>query len=289
MTLSMVEEFMRQHKLKRPQDVWLQNIREMLETSHNDIKDNEKIFWLDRDDYKTRMFDRFLVIWQAGENDEFLITSNGFGIFEGVTGSILGSPFGFSYHSFYVISPKLVLVLCHQAFRKELGTELTELTYKFFGNQRSIFENAPHPAAIPNYVCRVDTSRRESNNERDRTPFDIVLNTKGFERHSDDTFTFPFVKLTSDTVRLVNFILLNETKPDLVLTFLSLPYLYKTIVKYQNDKVFVEQDFSKLKRRLFKELNQTHKEDLRLRKNIPADNTCSWNEKKIKGPNNQQS
>ena len=99
MTLSMVEEFMRQHKLKRPQDVWLQNIREMLETSHNDIKDNEKIFWLDRDDYKTRMFDRFLVIWQAGENDEFLITSNGFGIFEGVTGSILGSPFGFSYHS----------------------------------------------------------------------------------------------------------------------------------------------------------------------------------------------
>ncbi|CAG8504272.1 13045_t:CDS:1 [Acaulospora colombiana] len=285
-----VKDFMRRHNLKRTEEVWLQNIREILDTSHREVKDNEKIFTIDRDDYKQRMIDCFLIIWQAGENDEFIVTSNGFGIFEGVSGTVFGAPYGFAYHSFYVISPKLVLVICPSAFRKEFGTGRLEGLYKIFGGQRSLFENVPHPAAIPKYVGHVNTSRRESNNEpklnvnNETDPFELqsqlfsaALYSRGIEMQWNDTFTFSFVKIDSATVHLVNAILLNEVKPDLVLTFLSHPYLYKTIakyIKYHKDRNFgVPQDFTDLKKKLRTELNRTHEDDLHLRKNIPADGT----------------
>ncbi|CAG8729855.1 14054_t:CDS:1, partial [Acaulospora morrowiae] len=288
-TKLMVKEFMQRQNLKRPEEVWLQNIREILDTPHHEVKDNMKIFEIDRDDYKQRMVECFLIIWQAGENDEFIVTSNGFGIFEGVSGIIMGSPFGFAYHSFYVISPKLVLVLCPSYFREEVGG--TEILYEMFGGQRSIFENVPHPAAIPKHVGRVNTSRSGSSNEpkfnitNETDPFDLksqlfdaALKAEGFERRWNDEFTFPFVKINSATVHLVNAILLNEVKPDLVLTFFSHPYLYKTIVKYHKDyKDSVKKDFTNLKMKLRTELNRTHDDDLHLRKNIPASSTFTWN------------
>ncbi|CAJ0763762.1 2758_t:CDS:2 [Entrophospora sp. SA101] len=284
-TLQLVEDFMRQHKLQHTREVWLQNIREILDTPHEDIKNNSRIFFIDRDDYRQRMIDGFLVIWQAGENDEFIITSNGFGIFEGVTGTMVGGlPFQFAYHYFYVISPKLALVLCHTSLRnerKEIGSDVWTETFKTMGFKRSILENAPHPAAIPNYVATPKyVPSHEYGRSTDRNPetaFDSLLNSVGLKRQEDDMFTFRFAKIPSATVHLVNSILLNETKPDLVLTFSSRPYLYKTILKYHKSNVGVQHDFSSLKKMLFMELNKTHEEDLHLRKKIPAGRTFNWN------------
>ncbi|KAG9302082.1 hypothetical protein G9A89_021126 [Geosiphon pyriformis] len=279
LTLLMVKKFMREQKLKKPQELWLQNIREILETPHEEIKDNLRIFTLDREAYELRMVDSFLVIWQAGENDKFIITCNGFGIFEGVNRLGILVPFQIPYHSFYVISPKLVLVLCHTLFRTENGFEGIE---KKFGFNRSIFEYVPHQPATPNYVA---TPKYVPPNKYGRstdsnlyTAFDSYFQSIGLERREDDTFSFPFLKVTSATVHLVNSILLNEVKPDLVLTFLSPTYLYKTIIKYHKEKrVGRQRDFSSLKRMLFMVLNKTHEENLNLRKNIPAGRTCNWN------------
>jgi hypothetical protein len=281
-TWTLMENFMKEHNLKIAQEVWLQNIREILETPHMEIENNSRIFWVDRTDYKLRMFDCFLVIWQAGENDEFLITKNGFGIFEGVDAKPL---FQFAYHWFYVISPKLVLVLCEQSFRKEIGFN----TEFHAGFRPSIFKNVPHPPAIPKYVS-VETPKYVPPNEYGRstdknpfTAFDSYFNSIGLERREDDTFTFPFVKVTSDTVHLVNTVFLNEAQPDLILTFLSHSYLYKTIIKYyKHHKKLVptgmfKKDFSDLKRELFKVLNKTHEEDLNLRKKISSRYTRNWN------------
>ncbi|CAI2185524.1 2692_t:CDS:1 [Funneliformis geosporum] len=281
LTWSMVENFMQQQKLKIAQEVWLQNIREILETPHEDVQNNLQIFSLDRTDYQLRMVDCFLVIWQAGENDEFIITSNGFGIFEGVNGSVMLSQFQFAYHWFYVISPKLALVLCHSSFRKEIGPDLLQ---KQFGFTRSIFEYVPHPPAIPKYVATPKevpiNEYGRSNDTNPFTAFDSHLKSIGLEKRVDDTFTFNFVKVSSATVHLVNSFLLNETKEDLVLTFLSHSYLYKTITKYykhHKELGVVDQDFSVLKRKLFMVLNQTHEENLNLRRNIPAERSCNWN------------
>ncbi|KAF0556432.1 hypothetical protein F8M41_015345 [Gigaspora margarita] len=253
-----IKEFIQQCNLQNAREVWLQNIIQILKTPHKEVKDNPLIFEIDRDEYIQRMVNYYLVIWQAGESDEFLMTNNGFGIFEGITG-VKGLPFQFAYHCFYVISPKLVLVLCHISFRK--GVEFNRYILQEEMFNRSIFDNAPHPPATPNYVSQKDDAN-SSNMPYSNMQFDLIR-----RRDDNDIFTFPFTKITSSTVHLVNSILLNEThEKDLIVSFISPSYLYKTIVKYHKRDWSV-QDFSNLKRNLFMTLNKTH-ESLRLRRNI---------------------
>ncbi|CAG8457570.1 11955_t:CDS:2 [Diversispora eburnea] len=215
-TLNMVENFMKERNLQSTREVWLQNVREILETPHEDVPDNPRIFSLDRSDYKTRMIDCFLAIWQAGENDDF---------------------------------------------RKEIGLDAVRTVIG--PGRHSIFEYVPHPPATPEYVNNV---------------FD-----DSFKTQLDDKFTFHFVKINSATVHLVNAFILNEANPDLVLSYLSPSYLYKTIVKYHKsiNKLGEIQDFSSMKKTLFTALNKTHKEDLSLRKSIPRGRTRIWHEFKM--------
>ncbi|CAG8460524.1 1248_t:CDS:1 [Paraglomus occultum] len=275
MTRALLQKHMEEHKLKKAHEVWLQNIRGILETPHKNIKDDSRIFSVDRTDYQQRMVDCFLVIWQAGDNDEFIITSNGFGIFEGFSGILpFGQlPFQFAYHWFYVISPKLVLVLCNH-MAEFVGSQF---------NRKSILANAPHPRPIPVYAPISESSHSTTGGTAFDDKFDEQLKRMGFERTENDNFTFSFAKISSETVSLVNCILLNETKPDLILTFLSPSYLYKTIVKYHKYmEIYVhDHDYTDLKKLLFKELNKTHEEDLNLRKNIPDGRINIWTVREI--------
>ncbi|CAB4423100.1 unnamed protein product [Rhizophagus irregularis] len=217
------------------------------------------------------MMDRFLVIWQAGENDEFIITKNGFGTFEGINEPLPQFNFKYAFHYFYVISLKLVLVLCSVFLREELGHPFRDQT---------IFENVPRPP-VPKCV-------RLSNEDYHSTDGNVtliegLLNARGFKIEEADKFTFPFVRVTSATVHLINAVILNESKPDEILTFLSHSYLYKTIVKYHknNDIRILKQDYSSLKKNLFVALNRTHDENLNLRKSISADRICDWQIREI--------
>ncbi|CAG8682389.1 9855_t:CDS:2, partial [Dentiscutata heterogama] len=119
--------FMQEHNLQNSQEVWLQNVREIIDTPHNDVKDNTRIFPIDRMDYRLRMIDCFLAIWQAGDNDEFIMTSNAFRIFEGINIDRpiqMGGLIHKAFHYFYVISPKLALVLCDSGFREGVEFKL---------------------------------------------------------------------------------------------------------------------------------------------------------------------
>ncbi|CAG8771315.1 9904_t:CDS:1 [Dentiscutata erythropus] len=285
-TWSMVESFMQQHKLQNPQEVWLQNVREIIDTPHEDVKDNTRIFFVDRMDYRLVMIDCFLAIWQAGENDEFIMADHAFGIFEGINIDRpieVGGPIHKMFHSIYIISPKLAVVLCTSGFREGIGFERQD---EFFGfKQRSIFENVPHPPPVPEYISLKDCKLKPENefnesfdwSKYDNT-FDWWANQSGFKKHDDDKFTLTFVKVNSATVHLVNSLVLNEAKPSLQVSFLSLPYFYKTVIKYNKSAFYkvTPQNFSIMKRTLFKALNKTHEEDLNLRKNISAENK-SWN------------
>ncbi|CAG8490418.1 14385_t:CDS:2, partial [Racocetra fulgida] len=217
-TWAAVESFMQEHNLKNSLEVWLQNVREILDTPHEDVEGNSRVFFVDRMDYKLRMIDCFLTIWQAGENDEFIMTSNAFGIFEGIniTGSSMG-PFQKAFHWFYVISPKLLLVLCDSGFREGVGFEALDRILGF--KKRSHFKDVPHPPPIPEYV---NISKQKS--AYDSEPVNIFEKDwwekkTGFKLHEDDKFTFTFVKVNSATVHLVNSIVLNEANPDLQVGF----------------------------------------------------------------------
>ncbi|CAG8767003.1 16021_t:CDS:1 [Cetraspora pellucida] len=281
-TWSLVETFMQEHNLKNSQEVWLQNVREILDTPHEDVEDNPRVFSVDKMDYKLRTIDSFLAIWQAGEHDEFIMTSNAFGIFEGI--NMLFSPMGpfqKAFHWFYVISPKLLLVLCDNGFRKEIG--LKPLDMFFWSKHRSHFENVPHPPPIPEYV---NISQRKLNLDAklggrlDFLEKDYFDKHTGIKRQPNDKFTFTFVKVNSAAVHLVNSIVLNEADSDLQVSFLSLSYLYKTILKYNKNVTKIDKhtpkDFSNMKKTLLRALNRTHEEDLNLRKNISSGNRY-WN------------
>ncbi|CAG8716924.1 25993_t:CDS:2 [Dentiscutata erythropus] len=206
-TWSMIESFMQKHNLQNPQEVWLQNVREIIDSPHEDFKDNTRIFSVDKTDYGLRMIGWFVAIWQAGDNDEFIMTNNSFGIFE-------------------------ALVLCDCGFKKEIGFDALD---KIFGSKhRTLFQNVPHPPPITEYADLKDGKVNLNNN---------------------DKFTITFIKVNSAAVHLVNSIVLNESKPYLQVSFLSLSYLYKTIVKYNKnvkeiDK-FKPKDFSNMKKTLF--------------------------------------
>ncbi|CAG8750936.1 4105_t:CDS:1, partial [Racocetra fulgida] len=209
-----------------------------------------------------------------GENDEFIMTTNAFGIFEGINMTTPMGPIQKAFHEFYVISPKLLLVLCDSRFRGGMF----EFEDNFFGiKYRSIFEDDPHPPPIPEYVnisqlkLKLDS---ESDDEFDCFEKDWWDKQTGIKRQPDDKFTFTFVKVNSATVDIVNSILLNEATPDLQVSFLSLSYLYKTIVKYNKSvkDTSTLKNFSNMKKTLFRELNRTHEEDLNLRKNMSAGN-----------------
>ncbi|CAG8716918.1 25992_t:CDS:1 [Dentiscutata erythropus] len=222
-TWSMVESFMQEHNLQKSQEVWLQNVREIIDTPHEDVNDNTRIFPVDRMDYRLRMIDCFVAIWQAGDNDEFIMTSNAFGIFEGININRplqMGGPIQKAFHYFYVISPKLALVLCDSGFREDVGFETLD---KFFGSKhRSLFQNVPHPPPIPEYVGLKD-GKVNPNKDLDEpfdwskydNTFDWWKNQVGFKTQDNDKFTITFVKVNSATVHLVNSIVLNEANPDL--------------------------------------------------------------------------
>lgn len=271
-TLAPLKKFMQDYNLQHPREVWLQNIREILDTTHKDFNNNLRIFGSDRRDYLDFMMDRFLVIWQAGENDEFITTSNGFGIFDGMNGFLPSSKGHYAFRYYYVISPKLVLVLCSTLLREE---------FRKCRPHSNFFKDVPHPG-IPKLV-KINNKDDLNNNGNQPTFIDSILNSLGFKIEECDTLTFPLVKVNSATVHLVNTIILNETKPDEVVSFLSYSNLYKSIVKYHNSKDLdiIKQDHTSLKKKLFIVLNRTHKETLSLRKNLSANYSSNWKECKI--------
>ncbi|CAG8721835.1 22325_t:CDS:1 [Dentiscutata erythropus] len=270
-TWPLITKFMQDYKIQHTREVWLQNIREILDTTDKDIRNNLQIFSPEKNDYMDFMMDRFLVIWQAGENDEFITTSNGFGIYDGINGLLPSSKGHYAIRYYYIISPKLVLVLCSTLLREE---------FREFRKSRlnsSFFNDVPHPE-IPKLV--------KINNESDgnqRAFIDSILNSLGFKIEECDTLIFPIVKVNSATVHLVNTIILNETMPDEVFSFRSQSNLYKSIIKYHNSKDLdtIKQDHTSLKKKLFIVLNRTHQENLSLRKILSANYRSNWKECKI--------
>ncbi|CAG8580939.1 17331_t:CDS:2 [Dentiscutata heterogama] len=271
-TWPLIIKFMQDYKIQHTREVWLQNIREILDTANKDIRNNLKIFSPDRNDYMDFMMDRFLVIWQAGENDEFITTSNGFGIYDGMNGFLPFSKGHYAIRYYYVISPKLVLVLCSTLLREE---------FRKSRPHSSFFNDVPHPE-IPKLV-KINNENDCSTNGNQPTFIDSILNSLGFKIEKCDTLIFPIVKVNSTTVHLVNTIILNETEPDEVFSFRSHSNLYKSIVKYHNSKDLdiIKQDHTSLKKKLFIVLNRTHQENLSLRKTLSANYRSNWKDCKI--------
>ncbi|CUS14147.1 unnamed protein product [Tuber aestivum] len=217
-------KFIEAHRMEHPRDVWLGNAEQILNSRHSDIQGNMDIFDLDRENYRVNAKERFLVFWEAGPGEEFILTENAFGGFEGgQIGAKKNSQVSlrareleqhlytrdFMWHQLYVLSPTLVAALCHGTL---MHPELTRNQRKRYGLRRSILEGLPHDIA-PKYYKDMNKSDASFIKPNWTLPAEVERAfgaNVSLERRKDDEILFPVQRLTPTQVALVNSVLLHN-------------------------------------------------------------------------------
>lgn len=218
------KRFIEAHNMEHPRDVWLGNAEQILSTPHYEVYNNPAIFDLDREDYRANARERFLVFWEAGPGDEFILTENGFGGFEGgqigakknITINMKAREHeqhiyakDFMWHQLYVLSPTLVAALCHGTL---MHPELTRAQRKRWGLRRSLLENLPHEVAPKYYkdMARQDASFLKPGwtlpAEVERAFGTNIMP----EKRKADELEFPVQRLSPKQVAMVNSVLLHN-------------------------------------------------------------------------------
>lgn len=234
---SWIRAFRKRNNLA-PSDVWLHVLRYYLDTPHSEIikhgteasisiaKDSlrggfsrglasnfdilpEKEISPDLEHwesvaYSTQMAGFFLNIWEAAPGEEFIISSNSFGLFEGQKDRC--GPL----HRFYVVSPKIILVLCHIGFK----TEFPGLTISPDHAKLSMVAGAPHKPAKVTYP-RDGGRYLKANNKSDEDWFELEVST-----------------LTTAQTHAINAIVLAHVDDKGMITFHSEEAMLRTLAAF---------------------------------------------------------
>jgi hypothetical protein len=267
MTSVSIKSFMEKHYFDTPEEVWLNDIKNILDTDYDKIVDSskedlKKIYEGNFDDYLSSMLfseedskispnirndifieaTMFICIWKTNDDSEFVVSDNSFGLFEGDIPGVY-------YHTFYVLSPNTILVLSNKCYHKD-GEILGMLnTYYNNGFRKSWFDISLHDTPIVKYKNNKFIYENHRIKYRDSRSHD-----------NDDEFTYKIRTISKDTVNLINSIILNHTE-DLI-TFKSEKYLYKSIKYYnkvkENRFPLENKNYDVLKNILVNNLNKTH-------------------------------
>ncbi|KAI5853779.1 hypothetical protein BZA05DRAFT_444063 [Tricharina praecox] len=219
-------KFIENNDLQHARDVWLRNVDRMLDTPHHQVPSTTSIFDLDRADYKANAVERYMVFWEAMPGDEFILTDSAFGGFEGgqigakKNSKIDMTPLqmeqhlytrDFMWHQIYVLSPTLVVALCHPTL---MHPDLTARQRKRWGLRKSLLESLPHE--LPHRYYK-DMKRNDMNFTKEgwQLPVEVEqafapANARGFDRRRDEDVVFPMHRLTSSQVAMVNSVLLHN-------------------------------------------------------------------------------
>jgi len=158
------KEFMDAKGRKTLGDVWLENMRGFLMETLDDALDvtifdvgikekaDQNIGYLEHMDYRYHNMSSFLCIWEAEAPYEFVLTDNGFGIYESDAGRAFPSQ---ANHYFYPISPRRILVAAKVWFKPNLDMVggLLESVKKILAlnPSKSWLANVPHVPPTPKY------------------------------------------------------------------------------------------------------------------------------------------
>lgn len=251
--------------LDSPQHVWLHVLRYYLNTPHHEIialgrKVEEKIVvacaptdmdisgpggiqaWQERcnamevdpelDDWKclgyyTQM-QMFLAIWEAAPGEEFVMSDSSFGLYEGRSDS--AGPL----HKFFVVSPKIVLVLCHPGLKEhDTSPDFINLMNPYalrpdeLGN--SMLLNAPHKAAKVKYARSTPIPRGTT----------VMYGNPGaLSQSPEDDFEFEISPLSPTETHTVNAIILGNLNANGNLTFRSPDAALRTLVQFTINEEF---------------------------------------------------
>ncbi|KAF9223145.1 hypothetical protein BS17DRAFT_818032 [Gyrodon lividus] len=172
----------------------------------------------------------FMCIWEAAEEDEFVLTHNGFGLWEGCT---VDGPVGGSFHRIFVMSPRVVLVLRTCLLRPENAGMVSA---PMSSNLLDITQSPPETtyAGATSWM----QSGTCSGVEKYRTS----------KEAEEDLFTFSITKLSRSQTMAINAVLLKNVGSETSLTFLSSDCMLRTSRSFCNNFLRVSEvgKFTKL-------------------------------------------
>ncbi len=239
-----LERYKAKHQCQTHTDVWLHVLRYYLDTPHSQILDVaeaeyrqhgwEKIHNPDIDEqheaiaYHIQAERYSFCIWEANAASEFILTSQGFGLWEGKSGK------GGYIHRMFVISPRIAVVLRANSPPHEGPLPVNSTLLK-----------------IRQEKCTVKLVNGESSFiVPEGTDLDS-LNWNLF-RLPDDLFTFSITKLSLSETDAFNPVLLDNVRYDGAITFLGKERMLRTVRTYDHDPVnkHDRQKFTSLMRQL---------------------------------------
>jgi hypothetical protein len=224
-----IESFMKAKGIHSAVEKWLYFLRYYLDTSHSDIlRDAGELIEKYGEEGLQKMMTEshippdiehypavtyqghadgyFLSIWEAAEGEEFILTHNGFGLWEGLAIGFRG------LHRIFVVSPRIAIVLRSVLLRPELKDHLGPL-------RSSLLDVNPIPA-----------TQHYASGE-DNLPNLSVASLRQYrisQEASNDSFVFKITKLSRpQTLALNSVALLNVTQTG-SLTFLSRENMLRT-------------------------------------------------------------
>ncbi|KAF9381247.1 hypothetical protein BGX21_002154, partial [Mortierella sp. AD011] len=241
-----IEKHMRFNNIHNIHEVWFKNLKWIIKTPFDGIMDeieraspNGNFFAGDPSDtvssyngpvHIIELLDfnllimHYVCIWQAPEGSEFILTDNCFGCYEG--------PMGITLHCIYVISPQYAVVLANSAFKSNAPCD--EIMEMSLFKDRSLHVD---PSCV--YVKK---------------------NVRGYKDYTpDDVFKYRRIVIPKEKVWLVNGVFLDAAHKSV--TYKSDASMYRSLLFYDKNKkkiAWIGRDYSRLKRKLFAEMNRTH-------------------------------
>jgi len=237
--------YMDEKGFKKPVDVWFDNIKGMLELKM-DVKDD----WIR--DFPTRIYPGdamwFIAHTQmmylalctpANKDDEFLLTENAYGIYEGpssvvkdpITGETIMTPYT-EFHKFAVISPKLMMILRNfilPVAEEDLNEEVKsfrDTMFKLNANQHS------RPSAVVSTLADLPITKPRNSYTKIVNGRVVLLDGRDGSRRVDDRFCFRFFPLMTEHINKINAIMLEESYRISNIVFKSHTGLRKAIDYY---------------------------------------------------------
>ncbi|KAF3922373.1 hypothetical protein AA313_de0202184 [Arthrobotrys entomopaga] len=277
--------FMGVHNLNHPRDLWLHNAAIILDTPHHQISYHKLLFDLDQEDYRTNARERFMVFWEAGPNDEFILTDNSFGGMEvgrleakhtmpkRLKPSDLQKRLysrDFMWHQIFVLSPKLAVALCHGTM---INSTLIREHRDRYGLRLSLLDKLPHPVPQGYYKdlhikeCKFLKPEWKIPGEVEELfgrPADKGKYAANLDARANNELEFMVSTLSSAQVALVNMVLLQNqsitTTVDHVV-YKNPAALYRAIEEYGKHDwaIFTDEkqhSYKSFKRKIFNQFNK---------------------------------
>jgi hypothetical protein len=159
--------------------------------------------------YQCNANSHFLSIWEAAEGEEFILTHNGFGLWEGLA---VGFP---GLHRIFVVSPRIAIVLRSGLLRPELQGHVE------LGFSSSLLDVYAAPAT-PIYADGGDGLRANF------TSATSLARYRSSHEGANDSFVFKITKLSRPQTLELNSVALLNVKERGSLTFLSRESMLRT-------------------------------------------------------------